>query len=116
MSIREPQAERSRRRTGGHTRNKLHAGVLNIRMRNNYPLGRTLPGIFENFSKKSQCRKLSHSTKNCRTVPKIPQSKSLNIEPNYTLSLYIEPNYTLSLYIETAFGSPLPIFIHASVS
>ena len=39
-------------------------------------------------------------SENCRTVPKIPYSISLYIEPNYTLSLYIEPNYTLSLYIE----------------
>ena len=46
-----------------------------------------------------RCKKIekkSQSAQNCRTVPKIPYSISLYIEPNYTLSLYIEPNYTLS--------------------
>ena len=44
--------------------------------------------------------KLQKKSENCRTVAKIPYSKSLYFEPNYTLSLYNEPNYTLSLYIE----------------
>ena len=55
-----------------------------MRPRNNYPGWAQLGQKFENF----------------RTVPKIPYSISLYIEPNYTLSLYIEPNYTLSLNIE----------------
>ena len=42
------------------------------------------------YEKVSQCRKLSHSPENCRTVPKIPYSISLYIEPNYALSLYIK--------------------------
>ena len=44
----------------------------------------------------TKIRKKPPSAQNCRTVPKIPYSISLYIEPNYTLSLYIEPNYTLS--------------------
>ena len=59
-----------------------------MRRRNNYPGRAQVP---KNSKKKSE---------NCRTVPKIPYSVSLYIEPNYTLSLYIEPNYTQSLYIE----------------
>ena len=62
----------------------LSGGGKIIRRRNNYP-GREQVG--QKFKKKSET---------CRTVPKIPYSISLYIEPNYTLSLYIEPNYTLS--------------------
>ena len=58
-----------------------------IRRRHNYP-GRAQVG--KKFEKKSE---------KCRTVPKIPHSISLYIEPNCTFSLYIKPNYTLSLYI-----------------
>ena len=45
-------------------------------------------------------QKFKKKSENYRTVPKRPYSKSLYIEPNYTLVLYIEPNYTLSFYIE----------------
>ena len=63
---------------------KLSRGaVKTIRRRNIYP-GR------------AQVPKNSEKSENCRTVPKKHFSKSLYIEPNYTLSLYIEPNYTLS--------------------
>ena len=40
-------------------------------------------------------QKFEKKSEKCRAVPKIPYSKSLYIEPNYTLSSYIEPNYTL---------------------
>ena len=54
------------------TRNKICAGVLIIRSRNNYTRGRAC--------KKNQFKKIfskkSHSAENCRTVPKIPYSIS----------------------------------------
>ena len=54
------------------TRNKISTGVLIICRRNNYTRGRASQKIFELFLEKiSQCRKLSHSAENCRTVPKI---------------------------------------------
>ena len=67
---------------------KLSAGVKINRRRHAYP-GRA-----------KVVQKCEKKTKNCRTVPKIPYSISLYIEPNYILSLYIEPNYTLFLNIE----------------
>ena len=75
ISIRETQSD-------GSTRNKLSAGVGNIRGRNNCLGVRKCP-------KKSNFRKKSHSAESCRTVPKIPYlytlSQTLSIEPNYTL-------------------------------
>ena len=68
-------------------RKNISGGVKIMRRRKIYP-GRAR--VDQKFEKKSQ------SAQNCRTVPKIPYSTSLYIEPNYTLSLYIEPNYTLS--------------------
>ena len=71
------------------TRNKLSAGVLIIRGRNNYTRGRAC--------KKNQFRKFfakkSHSAencaKNCRTVPKLSHSISFYIETNYRMLLLI---------------------------
>ena len=51
-------------------------------------------------------QKFEKKSENCRTVPKVPYSICLYIEPNYTVSLYIEPNYTLSLYIERTIPYP----------
>ena len=54
----------------------------------------------DNYQGGRRWAKNQKNNENCRTVPKIPYSISLYIEPNYTLSLYIEPNYSLSLHIE----------------
>ena len=67
-------------------RKNISLGVKNMRRRNIYP-GRSW--VDQKFEKKPQ------SAQNCRTLPKIPYSIFLYIEPNCTLSLYVEPNYTL---------------------
>ena len=71
-----------------------------FRWRKNYPAAEKLSGGGIIIPGGRRWFKNSKKSENCRTVPKIPYSISLYIEPNYTLSLYIEPNYTLSLYIE----------------
>ena len=60
------------------TRNKITAGVLIIRRRNNYTLGRPCK------------KKIEKKISQCRTVPKIV------LKLSHSISFYIEPNYALS--------------------
>ena len=62
-------------------RKKISGGVKIMQRRKNYP---QRARVGQKPEKK--IRKLSHSVENIRTVPKIPYSISLYIEPNYTLS------------------------------
>ena len=75
------------------TRNKISAGVLIIRSRNNYTRGRACHEFLNFFSKKS------HSAESCRTVPKM----------RHSISLYIET--TTECYLITL--TRLHILIHA---
>ena len=85
---------RERQRKGAVGVREAGGGKIIPRRRKNYPAA-------EEVSRAGAgAQRFEKKPKNCRTVPKIPYSKSLCIEPNYTLSLYIEPNYTLSEYIE----------------
>ena len=72
-------------------------GKIFPRRRKNYPVAEEISQAGAGGPK---IRKKTQNAQNCRTVPKIPYSISLYVEPNYTLSLCIEPNYTLSLNIE----------------
>ena len=87
--------------TSAHTilllREKFSGGGRIFRWRKNYPAREKLSGGGIIIPGGRRCPKIRKKSENCRTVPKISHSKSLYIEPNYTLSLYIEPNYTLSL-------------------
>ena len=83
-------------------RKNLSGGLKKIPGRNNYKGASTEVSRRRTGGREAQVGQTvgKKSEKNCSTVPKIPYSISLYIEPNYTLSLYIEPNYTLSFYIE----------------
>ena len=107
-------AEGSRRRTGGRRLRKKYPAAKNImRRRNNNP---EQAPVGQKNEKKSQCRKLSHSTENTKSfyIARYPLPKTERYRLSYYITEAIPYLSILASYLNTL-TNLYPILIHCRI-